>query len=472
MMKVVGLRVNGTEADVWEGPAPAGATPWNYFHRIVSVDNSTSAQYPTITIQAGNNSATRHAFVPKNPEVFQYDNDGNLTQDGRWNYEWNGENRLIRMTTRSDVPGPHYQLTFQYDWLGRRIRKTVVDLDTGQTISDLIFLYDGWNLIAEVNAQTGELIRTYVWGLDLSGTFQGAGGIGGLLWINKGMIEESYFVAYDGGGNVVRLLNSSDGDVSAQYEYGPYGEPIRENGSMAQENPIRFRTMYFEGEGIHFYYELNGYYDTINGRFIISRKVFEKPSTDLRILVPSSYPMAYRVPRPVFSDSSLCGSPQEGIVQTFAFAADLLDEATYHLLLDRGVDECKKQLRERNVPLCNGCCVVVLWKITNDFRETRWEWSRAYVTDKPCFEARAENRKLDEECQRYGAIEPALARHRPSYPIIHALGIPTPKAHKWELAEKQEVWREYFDIVNNQVCDNPLVRRVIDLGIPKEQIKP
>ncbi|MCD6339381.1 MAG: hypothetical protein J7M29_08410, partial [Verrucomicrobia bacterium] len=82
----------------------------SYFHQVVSVDNAASAQYPTLTIQAGNNSVTRHAFVPKDPEVFQYDDDGNLTQDGRWSYEWNGENRLIRMTTRSDVPGPHYQL--------------------------------------------------------------------------------------------------------------------------------------------------------------------------------------------------------------------------------------------------------------------------------------------------------------------------------------------------------------------------
>ena len=126
-------------------------------------------------IQAGNATETRHAFVPKDRKIFSYDAAGNLTQDGRWIYEWNGENRLTRMTACPDVPGPHYQLTFQYDWMGRRIRKTVVDTDTSQTISDLIFLYDGWNLIAEVNAQTGELVRTYVWGLDLSGTFQGVG---------------------------------------------------------------------------------------------------------------------------------------------------------------------------------------------------------------------------------------------------------------------------------------------------------
>jgi len=100
----------------------------SYFHRAVSVDNSASAQYPTLTIQAGNNAASRHAFVPKNPEVFEHDDDGNLTQDGRWSYEWNGENRLTRMTARSDVPGPHCQLTFQ-NRCGHRHRPDDFGLD-------------------------------------------------------------------------------------------------------------------------------------------------------------------------------------------------------------------------------------------------------------------------------------------------------------------------------------------------------
>ena len=264
----VTVLVNGAEADQWEGPPLAGPQK-SYFHKVVSVDNSTSAQYPTITIQAGNNSVTRHAFVPKNPEVFQYDDDGNLTQDGRWNYEWNGENRLIRMTTRSDVPGPHYQLTFQYDWMGRRVRKTVVNTDTGQTISDLIFLYDGWNLIAEVDAQTGELIRTYVWGLDLSGTMQGAGGIGGLLWINveSGSNAGRYFVAYDGNGNVMGLVSADDGAVAAQYEYGPFAEPLRATGQLAADNPIRFSTKYTDPETGLLYYGYR-YYSPSLGRWL------------------------------------------------------------------------------------------------------------------------------------------------------------------------------------------------------------
>jgi len=254
----------------------------SYFHQVVSVDNSASAQYPEITIQAGNNSVTRHAFVPKDPEVFEYDADGNLTQGGRWTYEWNGENRLIRMTTRSDVPGPHYQLTFQYDWMGRRIRKTVVNLHTGQTISDLIFLYDGWNLIAEVNAQTGNLIRTYVWGPDLSGTMQGAGGIGGLLWVNleTGSHAGRYFAAYDGNGNVMGLVSASEGSVVAQYEYGPFAEPLRATGLLTADNPFRFSTKYTDTETGLVYYGYR-YYDPFTGRWLNGDLIGEEGGQNL-----------------------------------------------------------------------------------------------------------------------------------------------------------------------------------------------
>jgi len=173
------------------------------------------------------------------------------------------------MTTRSDVPGPHYQLTFQYDWMDRRIRKTVVDADIGQTILDLIFLYDGWNLIAEVDAQTGELIGTYVWGLDLSGSFQGAGGIGGLLWVNveTGSHAGRYVVAYDGNGNVMGLVSADDGSLVAQYEYGPFAEPLRATGPLAADNPFRFSTKYTDPETGLIYYG-HRYYSPSLGRWL------------------------------------------------------------------------------------------------------------------------------------------------------------------------------------------------------------
>ena len=45
------------------------------------------------------------------------------------------------------------------------------------------FVYDGWNLIAVLNPQSS-ITQSFIWGLDLSGTMQGAGGVGGLLAVS------------------------------------------------------------------------------------------------------------------------------------------------------------------------------------------------------------------------------------------------------------------------------------------------
>ncbi|MEM9080411.1 MAG: hypothetical protein AAGC74_06970 [Verrucomicrobiota bacterium] len=105
---------------------------------------------------------------------------------------WNGESRLIRMTaTPVAVAAGHVrlQLEFVYDWQGWRLQKLVKeDSDEDGTVYEMVledrrFVYDGWKLVAEyqVNGTTWSLRNTYLWGLDLSGTEQGAGGVGGLL---------------------------------------------------------------------------------------------------------------------------------------------------------------------------------------------------------------------------------------------------------------------------------------------------
>jgi hypothetical protein len=83
------------------------------------------------------------------------------------------------------------------------------------------FVYDGWNLLADLNATNNAVIRSYVWGLDLSGSLQGAGGVGGLLAVNDAE-NGSHFCAYDGNGNITGLAKATDGTVSANYEYGPF----------------------------------------------------------------------------------------------------------------------------------------------------------------------------------------------------------------------------------------------------------
>ena len=99
-----------------------------------------------------------------------------MTSDGRWNYTWDVENRLIKIATKSGVAGPAKRLEFRYDYMGRRIRKNVYNAISGGTLQESrVFLYEGWNLIAEFDgSQSNALLRTYTWGLDLSGSRQGA----------------------------------------------------------------------------------------------------------------------------------------------------------------------------------------------------------------------------------------------------------------------------------------------------------
>jgi len=51
-----------------------------------------------------------------------------------------------------------------------------------------------------------------------------------------------HLYAMDGIGNVAGLVKATDGTVSALYERGPFGEPIRTTGTMAAENRYGFST--------------------------------------------------------------------------------------------------------------------------------------------------------------------------------------------------------------------------------------
>lgn len=178
-----------------------------------------------------------------------HDAGGNLTQDGLWNYTWDGGNRLVGMQAKDwGNAALRLQLTFGYDWMGRRIRKTVKN--NGVVTEERRYVYDGWNLVAELDGSLN-LIKSYVWGKDLSGGLHGAGGVGGLLAMNTytaNTVSGTHYAGYDGSGNVTVLVNATNGVWSGQYEYGPFGELIRISGAAARENPFRFSTKYEDTE--------------------------------------------------------------------------------------------------------------------------------------------------------------------------------------------------------------------------------
>lgn len=134
------------------------------------------------------------------------------------------------------------------------------------------YLYDGWDCVAEFSVSGGTVThqRSYVWGLDLSGSRTGAGGVGGLVTIYQAPMSSptAHFTAYDGNGNVIGLVKVSDGLLSARYEYGPFGEALRATGdAIAAANPWRFSTKRTDPTTALVHYEYRVYQPT-TGRWL------------------------------------------------------------------------------------------------------------------------------------------------------------------------------------------------------------
>jgi len=180
--------------------------------------------------------------------TFAYDLNGNLLTDGTRSFSYDDENELssvwVTNVWRSD---------FAYDGLmRRRIRREYLWQSGTWTLqSEIHYVYDG-NLVVQerwFGASSAGLIAqdtiTYTRGSDLSGTLQGAGGIGGLLArTDNGQLtgELSSAHAYyhcDGNGNVTALVDTN-GVILARYTYDPYGNVLSMSGPLATANLYRF----------------------------------------------------------------------------------------------------------------------------------------------------------------------------------------------------------------------------------------
>jgi len=66
-------------------------------------------------------------------------------------------------------------IDFSYDYMGRRVRKTVSTYNGSSqwvedTDGDLVFVYEGWNPVLVLDANDSyATLRKYTWGLDLAG---------------------------------------------------------------------------------------------------------------------------------------------------------------------------------------------------------------------------------------------------------------------------------------------------------------
>lgn len=276
-IEVTGLYSPSSAIVTVNGQAAYRKTNSQYFWKELSTNNVAGSADLWITNKVGTNILDlRHVFVPQTPQSNTYDLSGNLTSDARWTNQWDAENRLVSMESMPGVPTDlKRKLQFAYDAMGRRIQK-IVYTDTGSGYVGQYtnkFVYDGWNLIA-ILKEDNRLLQSFTWGSDLSGTMQGAGGIGGLLMMTDytGISPTNYYYCCDGKGNVAVIINPTKTGANynvASYECNAFGEVIKAMGPVATNhlNPFIFSTKYYDWETGLYYYG-HRYYNPSTGRWL------------------------------------------------------------------------------------------------------------------------------------------------------------------------------------------------------------
>lgn len=249
-----------------------------FYYRDLTATNTSAPVWQSVVTKrdTGSPTMTNNFWYAKTPTVPTYDLDGNLTNDGRWSFTWDGENRLIQVETTvaaTTAGQPYTKLKFVYDWQGRRIARNVWKGGTVSSptfISSRRWLYDDWNVIAEFSASsetttTVNRLNTFTWGLDLAGTLQSEGGVGGLLVqtaVSGGVIEHA---SYDGNGNIVAWTKSSSSSPTSRREYDSFGNTVVSEGSAPSS--FGFSTKMQDLDSGLYYYGYR-YYDTIAGRWL------------------------------------------------------------------------------------------------------------------------------------------------------------------------------------------------------------
>ena len=218
------------------------------------------------TLEYSSNSLNQYTALPQFPTAPAFDFDGNMTAGpvagaaganvgipvpANAELTWDAENRLIKAVVGGAT------INYAYDHLSRLISRSVGVSPTTATH----YLYDGWNRIGEYSGTTLE--TTYLWGTDLSGAMQGAGGVGGLLSVKSG--SAVHYPTFDGNGNVSEYLDGG-GAVAAHFEYDPFGNLVVDSQGNAPAFPYRFSTKQQDATTGLYYYGYR-FYDPVTGRW-------------------------------------------------------------------------------------------------------------------------------------------------------------------------------------------------------------
>ncbi len=245
----------------------------------------------------------KNELTNANSYLRAYDANGNcVTNNGYISYTYDAENRLSLI---SDVVYRSYQSGFVYDGMGRLRTRNEFTWNGSKWVvgSTVNYLYDGKRVIQERDGSNNPNV-SYTRGTDLSGTMEGAGGIGGLLGRSSGYSAgnwtTNHYYHADGNGNIMYLVDSSQG-MAATYRYDPFGNSFGSSGPLASANVYQFSS-----KELHrlsgMYYFLYRFYDPSVRRWL-NRDPLGEPGFETLHLV--SQPLFIRKLRLNVNDSEM-----------------------------------------------------------------------------------------------------------------------------------------------------------------------
>ena len=176
--------------------------------------------------------------------LYGYDDNGNVVSRGAEIFEYDTDNRLVAYTNGAATA------SYQYDYLGRRVAKTV----NGDVLG---FIYDAENIVTE-----------YVNGIQAARYTHGLGMDEPLMVVRDG---HTYFYHTDGLGSVVAMTDET-GQVVQRYGYDAWGNIVYTDGPFAfsgigQVNTLTYTAREYDEECDLYHYRARAY-DPSLGRFL------------------------------------------------------------------------------------------------------------------------------------------------------------------------------------------------------------
>jgi RHS repeat-associated protein len=205
------------------------------------------------------NTSTAYA-IPTNG-FYAYDSNGNMTFDGYKNFAYDDENQLIGIWVSNA-----WSNSFAYDGkMRRRIERDYTYLPSSSSYlltNEVHLIYDGNLVVEERNAGNVPTV-SYTRGNDMSGSLEGAGGIGGLLartTYGQEILGAPTTVFYhaDGNGNIAALMYPNQ-QLAAKYLYDPFGNMLAMSGPLMSFNKYRFSSKEWNNNAGLYYYDRRFY---------------------------------------------------------------------------------------------------------------------------------------------------------------------------------------------------------------------